>query len=147
MAHIGMTPQSVNKFGGFKVQGQDEKNAAKIIKDARAMQDAGAFAVLMECVPDKLAAYITEILDVPTIGIGAGNGCDGQVLVYQDMLGMYSDFTPKFAKKYAEIGQSMKDAFSSYIDEVKSGNFPDNKHSFALKEDIDFNNLDKKSEA
>lgn len=93
-----------------------KKNAAKSLKDARAMQDAGAFAVLMECVPDKLAAYITEILDVPTIGIGAGNGCDGQVLVYQDMLGMYSDFTPKFAKKYAEIGQSMKDAFSSYID-------------------------------
>ena len=145
MAHIGMTPQSVNKFGGFKVQGQDEKNAAKIIKDARAMQDAGAFVVLMECVPDKLAAYITKILDVPTIGIGAGNGCDGQVLVYQDMLGMYSDFTPKFAKKYAEIGQSKKDAFSSYIDEVKSGNFPESKHSFALKEDIDFNNLDKKA--
>mgnify|MGYP000806994497 CR=1 FL=1 len=94
---------------------------------------------------DKLAAYITKILDVPTIGIGAGNGCDGQVLVYQDMLGMYSDFTPKFAKKYAEIGQSMKDAFSSYIDEVKSGNFPESKHSFALKEDIDFNNLDKKA--
>ena len=144
-AHLGLTPQSINAFGGFKVQGKTEKAAKKLIADAIAVEEAGAFAVVLEGIPSKLANLVTEKLDIPTIGIGAGNGCDGQVLVYQDMLGMYSDFTPKFAKKYAEIGQSMKDAFSSYIDEVKSGNFPESKHSFALKEDIDFNNLDKKA--
>lgn len=146
MGHIGMTPQSVNKFGGFRVQGRDEETAEKIIKDARAVQNAGAFAVVLECVPDRLAAYITEILDIPAIGIGAGNGCDGQVLVYHDMLGMFSDFTPKFAKKYAEIGKQMKEAFSSYIDEVKSGVFPDKEHSFKLSEDIDPEKLDRKGE-
>ncbi|MGN1481658.1 3-methyl-2-oxobutanoate hydroxymethyltransferase [Porcipelethomonas sp.] len=141
VGHIGMTPQSVNKFGGFTVQGRDKETAEKIIKDAKAVEQAGAFAVVMECVPDKLAAYITEILSIPVIGIGAGAECDGQVLVYQDMLGMYSDFTPKFVKKYAEIGNSMKEAFSKYIEEVKSGKFPDKKHTFTLKEDIDFEKL------
>lgn len=138
VGHIGMTPQSVNKFGGFTVQGRDEKAAQKIIEDAKAVEQAGAFAVVMECVPDKLATYITDILSIPTIGIGAGNGCDGQVLVYQDMLGMYSDFTPKFVKKYAEVGKIMSNAFSEYIKEVKTGTFPDEKHSFKMKHDINF---------
>ena len=141
VGHIGMTPQSVNKFGGFTVQGRDAKAAAKIIEDAKAVEAAGAFAVVMECVPDKLAKHISEILSIPVIGIGAGESCDGQVLVYQDMLGMYSDFTPKFVKKYADIGNVMKTAFSSYIQEVKSGSFPDKEHSFTLKEGINFDEL------
>ena len=138
MAHIGMTPQSVNVFGGFKLQGSDKESAAKIIADAKAVQDAGAFAVLLECVPGDLAAYITKMLDIPTIGIGAGNGCDGQVLVYQDMLGMYSDFTPKFVKKYADMGNIMKEAFRNYINDVKSGSFPTEQHTFSSKTKIDY---------
>lgn len=134
--HIGMTPQSVNAFGGFKVQGKTEEAARKLIEDAIALQDAGAFAVVIECVPHKLAEYISEILSIPTIGIGAGNGCSGQVLVYQDMLGMYSDFTPKFVKKFANVGDVMTDAFKSYSDEVKTGNFPTEEHSFKIDDDI-----------
>ncbi|MCI8776647.1 MAG: 3-methyl-2-oxobutanoate hydroxymethyltransferase [Oscillospiraceae bacterium] len=139
VAHIGMTPQSVNVFGGFKLQGSDKESAAKIIEDAKAVQEAGAFAVVLECVPGDLAAHITKMLDIPTIGIGAGNGCDGQVLVYQDMLGMYSDFTPKFVKKYADMGNIMKEAFSNYIKDVKSGSFPMEQHTFSSKAQIDYN--------
>ena len=134
--HIGMTPQSVNAFGGFKVQGKTEEAARKLIEDAIALQEAGAFAVVIECVPHKLAEYISEILSIPTIGIGAGNGCSGQVLVYQDMLGMYSDFTPKFVKKFANVGDVMTDAFKSYSDEVKTGQFPTEEHSFKIDDDI-----------
>ena len=134
--HIGMTPQSVNAFGGFKVQGKTEEAARKLIEDAIALQEAGAFAVVIECVPHKLAEYISEILSIPTIGIGAGNGCSGQVLVYQDMLGMYSDFTPKFVKKFANVGKVMTDAFKSYSDEVKTGQFPTEEHSFKIDDDI-----------
>ena len=134
--HIGMTPQSVNAFGGFKVQGKTEEAARKLIEDAIALQEAGAFAVVIECVPHKLAEYISEILSIPTIGIGAGNGCSGQVLVYQDMLGMYSDFTPKFVKKFANVGEVMTDAFKSYSDEVKTGQFPTEEHSFRIDDDI-----------
>ncbi len=139
VAHIGMTPQSVNVFGGFKLQGSDKESAAKIIEDAKAVQEAGAFAVVLECVPGDLAARITQMLDIPTIGIGAGNGCDGQVLVYQDMLGMYSDFTPKFVKKYADMGNIMKEAFRNYINDVKSGSFPTEQHTFSSKTQIDYN--------
>lgn len=139
VAHIGMTPQSVNVFGGFKLQGSDKESAAKIIEDAKAVQEAGAFAVVLECVPGDLAAHITKMLDIPTIGIGAGNGCDGQVLVYQDMLGMYSDFTPKFVKKYADMGNIMKEAFRNYIKDVKSGSFPTEQHTFSSKAQIDYN--------
>ena len=134
--HIGMTPQSVNAFGGFKVQGKTEEAARKLIEDAIALEEAGAFAVVIECVPHKLAEYISEILSIPTIGIGAGNGCSGQVLVYQDMLGMYSDFTPKFVKKFANVGDVMTDAFKSYSDEVKTGQFPTEEHSFKIDDDI-----------
>ncbi len=140
VAHIGMTPQSVNMFGGFTVQGKDKDSAKKIIADAKAVEQAGACAVVLECVPKDLAAYITEILSIPTIGIGAGVYCDGQVLVYQDMLGMYSDFTPKFVKKYTNVGEQMTDAFKNYIDEVKSGTFPSDQHSFKMSDTIDFKN-------
>lgn len=136
MGHIGLTPQSVNAFGGFKVQGRDELAAKKLIEDALAVEDAGAFAVVLEGVPSKLASLITKKLTIPTIGIGAGASCDGQVLVYQDMLGMFSDFTPKFVKKYENIGEKMKNAFLNYIDEVKTEVFPSEEHSFKINEDI-----------
>ncbi len=136
VGHIGMTPQSVNAFGGFKVQGKNIDDAKRIIDDAKAVERAGAFAVVLECVPTPLATYITEILSIPTIGIGAGNGCDGQVLVYQDMLGMYSDFTPKFVKKYGELGESMKNCFKEYCSEVKNGTFPKEENSFKMSEEV-----------
>ncbi|MBQ3567291.1 MAG: 3-methyl-2-oxobutanoate hydroxymethyltransferase [Oscillospiraceae bacterium] len=143
VGHIGMTPQSVNMFGGFRVQGKSEQAALELINDARAVEKAGACAVVMECVPDKLAEYITDILTVPTIGIGAGNKCDGQVLVYQDMLGMYSDFTPKFVKKFGNIGEAMTEAFRAYINETKSGVFPSEEHSFKINDNIDFEKLER----
>ena len=136
VCHIGMTPQSVNAFGGFKVQGKNIDDAKRIIDDAKAVERAGTFAVVLECVPTPLATYITEILSIPTIGIGAGNGCDGQVLVYQDMLGMYSDFTPKFVKKYGELGESMKNCFKEYCSEVKNGTFPKEENSFKMSEEV-----------
>lgn len=123
-AHIGMTPQSVNVFGGFKVQGKGEANAKRVLEDALAVQEAGAFMVVLECVPPKLAALITKKVDMITIGIGAGAGCDGQVLVYQDMLGMSGDFVPKFVKRFAEAGAFMTEAFRAYDAEVKGGTFP-----------------------
>lgn len=134
--HIGMTPQSVNVFGGFKVQGKSLDSANKIIDDALALEEAGVFALVLECVPDKLAEYISQLISIPTIGIGAGAGCDGQVLVYQDMLGMYSDFCPKFVKHFAEIGNSMREAFAKYKDEVQAGIFPAKEHSYNLDENI-----------
>ena len=136
MAHIGMTPQSVNAFGGFKVQGKDEAQALQIVRDALAVQKAGAFSVVLECVPAVLAAYITQLLEIPTIGIGAGSGCDGQILVYQDMLGLFSDYVPKFVKQYAKLGSAMKQAFDEYDAEVKSGAFPPEEKSYKMDEDI-----------
>ena len=136
MAHLGLTPQSVNAFGGFKVQGKDEEAARSLIEQAKAVEAAGAFAVVLECIPAKLAELITNSISIPTIGIGAGNGCDGQVLVYQDMLGLYSDFTPKFVKRYAEIGPQMQTAIEDYITEVKSGAFPAAEHTFALSDAV-----------
>lgn len=136
MAHIGLTPQSVNALGGFKVQGKDEKAAKALIEAAKAVEKAGAFAVVLECVPAKLAEIVTKELNIPTIGIGAGAQCDGQVLVYQDMIGMFSGFTPKFVKKYANIGDMMKEAFEEYNKEVKSGSFPSREHTFKISEDV-----------
>ncbi len=136
VAHIGLTPQSVNAFGGFKVQGKDAENAERLIEEARAVQEAGAFAVVMECVPAKLAEYITSQVSITTIGIGAGAGCDGQVLVYQDMLGMFSDYKPKFVKKFADVGSIMTQAFSDYIKEVKDGTFPAEEHTFGISDDV-----------
>ena len=136
VAHIGLTPQSVNVFGGFKVQGKDAENAERLIEEAKAVQEAGAFAVVMECVPAKLAEYITSQVSITTIGIGAGASCDGQVLVYQDMLGMFSDYKPKFVKKFADVGSIMTQAFSDYIKEVKDGTFPAKEHTFGISDDV-----------
>lgn len=135
-AHIGLTPQHIHAFGGFKVQGKSEEAAAKILKDAMAVEAAGAFAVVLEAIPAKLAALITEKLSIPTIGIGAGNACDGQVLVYQDMLGMFSDFTPKFVKRYANTGEMMKEAFQAYKAEVADGVFPAKEHTYAIDDEV-----------
>lgn len=135
-AHLGLTPQSINAFGGFKVQGKTEAAAKKLIEDAKAVEEAGAFAVVLECVPTKVAELVTKSLRIPTIGIGAGNVCDGQVLVYQDMLGMFSDFTPKFVKRFADIGTVMKEAFAAYDSEVKAGTFPSKEHEYTISEDI-----------
>ena len=132
VAHIGLTPQSVNAFGGHKVQGKTEAAAKKLLEDALAVEAAGAFAVVIEGVPAKLAELITKKLTIPTIGIGAGAACDGQVLVYQDMLGMYSDFTPKFVKKFSNVGEVMKVAFAQYIEEVQNGVFPSEEHCYAI---------------
>lgn len=136
MGHLGMTPQSVNMLGGFKVQGKNEAVAKKMIEDAIALQQAGVFSIVLECVPDRLAKMISEKLTIPTIGIGAGVGCDGQILVYQDMLGMFKDYVPKFVKKYADVGTIMTEAFQNYDKEVKEGSFPDAAHSFTIKDDV-----------
>ena len=136
MGHIGLTPQSIHAFGGFKVQGKDLEAAKKIIEDAKALEAAGAFAIVLECVPAPLAKYITETISIPTIGIGAGRYCDGQVLVYQDMLAMYGTLQPKHVKVYSQIGESMGEAFKNYIQEVKEGNFPEDIHSFNMSEEM-----------
>lgn len=136
MGHLGLTPQSINALGGHRVQGKTQQAAQKLLDDARALQEAGAFAVVLECVPERLADKVTKELEIPTIGIGAGSGCDGQVLVYQDMLGMFSDFTPKFVKKFANVGQVMKEAFKSYIDEIQQGSFPSQEHCYSIDDDI-----------
>lgn len=135
-AHIGLTPQSVNALGGNRVQGKTELAAKKLLEDAIAVQEAGAFAVVIEAVPEKLASLITCRLDIVTIGIGAGNGCDGQVLVYQDMLGMFSDFTPKFVKRYANIGEMMTSAFKQYDEDVKNSSFPSEEHTYKIDDEI-----------
>lgn len=131
-AHIGLTPQSVNTFGGFKVQGKDQATVDKLLADAKAVEEAGAFAVVMECVPAPLAKKITDMLTIPTIGIGAGVDCDGQVLVYQDMLGMFGDFVPKFVKQFAHIGEDMVKGFKDYDAAVKNKTFPTKEHEFTM---------------
>lgn len=136
MAHIGLTPQHINAFGGYKVQGKSEEAAKKLLEDALAVEEAGAFAVVLECVPAKLAGLISEKISIPTIGIGAGAGCDGQILVYQDMLGMFSDYTPKFVKRFAEAGQVMKGAFADYIREVQEGSYPAEEHTFKIDDEV-----------
>ena len=135
-AHLGLTPQAVNALGGFKVQGKSLESAKALIEDALAVQEAGAFALVLECVPAAIAKKISSMLDIPTIGIGAGPDCDGQVLVYQDMLGLYKDFTPKFVKKFANIGDVMTEGIKAYISEVADGIFPEEKHCFNISEDI-----------
>lgn len=130
-AHIGMTPQSVNSYGGFKVQGKGETEARRVLEDALAVERAGAFMVVLECVPPKLAALITKKTKMITIGIGAGAGCDGQVLVYQDMLGMSGNFVPKFVKQFADVGAEMKKAVGEYDSAVKSGEFPSAEQTYS----------------
>lgn len=136
MAHLGLTPQHINAFGGYKVQGKSEEAAKKLLEDAKAVEAAGAFSVVLECVPAKLAAMVSERLSIPTIGIGAGAGCDGQILVYQDMLGMFSDYTPKFVKRFAEVGTVMKGAFADYIKEVQEQAYPAKEHTFQIDEEV-----------
>ena len=136
VAHIGLTPQSVNAFGGCKVQGKSEADARRLIEEAKAVEAAGAFAIVLECIPAKLAKLITESVSIPTIGIGAGADCDGQVLVYQDMLALFSDFKPKFVKHFANAGEVMKQGFTEYIKEVKEGTFPAAEHTFKIADDI-----------
>lgn len=136
MGHIGLTPQSINVFGGFKVQGKSEEAARALLADAKAVEEAGAFALVIEAVPAALAQMITDAVSIPTIGIGAGAGCDGQILVYQDMLGMFSDFTPKFVKRYANVGEVMREAFANYAAEVASGAFPTEEHTYKMKDEV-----------
>lgn len=136
MGHIGLTPQSVNAFGGFKVQGKTIETAKKLIEDAKAVEEAGAFAVVLECVPAKLAELVSASISIPTIGIGAGAGCDGQVLVYQDMLGMYDRIVPKFVKVFGEVGAAMCEAFAAYDKEVKAQTFPGEEHGFVIDDTV-----------
>ena len=132
VAHLGLTPQSINAFGGFKVQGKSAQAAKKLIEDAKAVEAAGAFAVVLEGIPAIVASKITKAVSIPTIGIGAGADCDGQVLVYQDMLGMFSDYVPKFVKQFANVGQVMKQAFADYIKEVADGTFPAAQNQYSI---------------
>ena len=136
MGHIGLTPQSVNQLGGYKVQGKTLKAAVRLMEDARALEDAGAFAVVLECVPAALAGLITQRLSIPTIGIGAGRECDGQVQVFHDMLGLLTDFVPKHAKRYASLGETIASAVAEYMSEVKDQSFPEPEHSYQLKEEV-----------
>ncbi|MFN0071243.1 MAG: 3-methyl-2-oxobutanoate hydroxymethyltransferase [Chloroflexota bacterium] len=136
MAHIGLTPQSVNQLGGYRVQGRTPEVASKLVSDALAVQAAGAFAVVLECVPTHLAAYITRTLEIPTIGIGAGVGCDGQVQVIHDLLGLFNDFVPRHARRYAELRDVIKDAVARYIADVSAGAFPTDQQSFSMDESI-----------
>ena len=136
MGHIGLTPQSIHQFGGFKVQGRSPEAAVKMLKDAQALEEAGAFAIVLETVPTPLATLITQKISIPTIGIGAGIGCDGQVQVINDILGSFADFVPKHAKQYAKLTDIMSSAITEYYNEVKVGIFPTDKQSFSMDESI-----------
>lgn len=135
-AHIGLTPQGINALGGFKVQGKTADSARKLLEDAHAVEEAGAFAVVLEAIPAELAERVSSELTIPTIGIGAGAGCDGQVLVNQDMLGMFHDFTPKFVRRFAEVGDVMREAYRAYDAAVKDGSFPAPEHTYAAPEGV-----------
>ncbi len=135
MGHLGLTPQSVNALGGYKVQGKSLAAAQKLLDDARAVQDAGAFALVLECVPAALAARVTKELEIPTIGIGAGADCDGQVLVWQDMLGMFDRVAPKFVRRFGAVGDAMRTAFSGYAAAVRDGSFPAAEHCYSMEDE------------
>lgn len=135
LGHIGLTPQTISKLGGFKVQGKDAKAANKLLEDALELEKCGCFAVVLECVPDKVAKLITEKLSIPTIGIGAGVDCDGQVLVTNDMVGLFDRFVPKFVKQYVKLSVSISDAFRKYREEVENRSYPDAEHSFTIKDE------------
>ncbi|OLC54222.1 MAG: 3-methyl-2-oxobutanoate hydroxymethyltransferase [Chloroflexi bacterium 13_1_40CM_4_68_4] len=135
MAHVGLTPQRVAMLGGFKTQARSARAARRLIDDAVALEDAGAFSIVLESIPSPVAAIVTERLAIPTIGIGAGPDCDGQVLVLHDVLGLYGDFKPKFAKRYADIGAQVEEALRTFDGEVRSGTFPDAEHSFTMKDE------------
>jgi len=130
MGHIGLTPQTATALGGFKVQGRGSEEGKALLDDARALEEAGAFSIVIECVPAELSASITSAIGIPTIGIGAGPGCDGQVLVIHDMVGLFDRFLPKFAKRYAEAGKLIREAIAAYAGEVRAGTFPAKEHQF-----------------
>ncbi|MCI0895977.1 MAG: 3-methyl-2-oxobutanoate hydroxymethyltransferase, partial [Chloroflexi bacterium] len=136
MGHIGLTPQSINALGGYRVQGRGRRDAARLLQDAQALQEAGAYAVVLELVPTQLAGLISQRLSIPTIGIGAGPECDGQVQVLHDMLGLYTEFVPKHAKQYAKLGETMREALARYAHEVGEGTFPTEKESSTMDESI-----------
>ncbi|MHB9056108.1 MAG: 3-methyl-2-oxobutanoate hydroxymethyltransferase [Paludibacteraceae bacterium] len=136
MGHIGLTPQSVNVFGGFKVQGKSVESAQQILNDAKALENAGVFAITLEGVPEQLAKLVSESISIPVIGIGAGKYCDGQVLVVNDMLGMFSDFVPKFVKQFAKLNIEIVAAIQEYINDVQQGNFPATEHTYDIDQDI-----------
>jgi 3-methyl-2-oxobutanoate hydroxymethyltransferase len=135
MGHLGLTPQSVNQFGGFMAQGKTTQAARQVLEDALILQDAGCFSIVLEAVPWQLADLVSDKLDIPTVGIGAGKGCDGQVLVTHDLLGLFDRFTPRFVRKYADLHGTMLEAISNYRDEVETGAFPAEEHSITMNED------------
>ncbi len=137
MGHIGLTPQTASQLGGYKVQGRDMDSAHRLLESAKALEEAGAFSLVFECIPSELAQLISESISIPSIGIGAGNSCDGQVLVTHDMVGMFDKRIPSFVKQYVNLAPQIKEAVSSYIGEVKSGAYPDKDHSFAMQTDIE----------
>ena len=136
MGHIGLTPQSINSFGGYRVQGRDRRAGAQLLRDAKALEEAGAFAVVLELVPTQLAGLISRRLTVPTIGIGAGPECDGQVQVLHDMLGLFTDFVPRHARQFAKLAESMREAFATYVEQVEDGSFPTSRQSFNMDESV-----------
>jgi len=135
MGHLGLTPQSVNQLGGFRPQGRNAAAANRLLEDALLLQEAGCFSLVLESIPARLAAFVSQSLDIPTIGIGAGAGCDGQVLVTHDLLGLFDRFTPKFVKQYANLNTIMREAFTKYIEDVKNSAFPTQEHSVEMPED------------
>ena len=136
MGHIGLTPQSINALGGYRVQGRGRREAAQLLQDAQALEEAGAYAVVLELVPTPLAALVSKRLTIPTIGIGAGPECDGQVQVVHDMLGLFTDFVPKHAKQFAQLAETIKGAFAQYVEQVGEGSFPTDKESFTMDESL-----------
>lgn len=134
MGHIGLTPQTISQLGGFKVQGRTAEAAKRIIDDANALEEAGAFSIVLEAIPGEIARQITQTVGIPTIGIGAGIQCDGQVLVYQDMIGLFDRFVPRFVKQYSRVGEIMLDSFKQFKEEVEKGVFPGEEHSFRIEE-------------
>ena len=136
MGHVGLTPQSVNQLGGYRVQGKTISDAIRLMEDTRALEEAGAYAVVLECVPAALAQMITDRLGIPTIGIGAGAGCDGQVQVLHDFLGLFTDFLPKHARRYANLAETIQDAASQYISDVHLGKFPTDKESYKMSQSV-----------
>jgi len=143
LGHLGLTPQSVGQMGGFKVQGKDLQTAQKMMEDARILEQAGAFGIVLECVPRQLARLITRSISIPVIGIGAGEHCDGQVLVYHDVMGLYTGKRPRFVKQYVETRKEMEKGVRAYVEEVKNGGFPAGEHCFEMDEEI-LNQLDNK---
>jgi 3-methyl-2-oxobutanoate hydroxymethyltransferase len=135
MGHIGLTPQSVSKLGGYKVQGKTAKDASRLLQDAIILEEAGCFSIVLEAIPEPVAGVISRRLQIPTIGIGAGAECDGQVLVYHDLVGLFDRFTPRFVRQYANAGQIIGDALSTFAEEVHNGDFPSTEHTYAIEDD------------